>query len=111
MQPYAVVFRVPIIQLKKLQSFRSYSSEAPKGKSLTPIFLAVGAAGLAIGAYRYSQTAGAEPKNREKVFTGGDQGWVTLKVADVETLSHNTKRLRFEFPDKEAVSGLPVTCE
>lgn len=96
---------------KKLQSFRSYSSEAPKGKSLTPIYLAVGAAGLAIGGYRYTQTAGAEPKNREKAFTGGDQGWVNLKLAAVEDLSHNTKKFRFELPDKESVAGLPVTCE
>ncbi|KAL2007830.1 hypothetical protein VTN00DRAFT_7812 [Thermoascus crustaceus] len=91
------------------QSFRSYSSETPKGKSLTPIYLAVGAAGLAIGGYRYTQTAGAEPKNREKAFTGGDQGWVNLKLAAVEDLSHNTKKFRFELPDKESVAGLPVT--
>ncbi|KAF9889940.1 NADH-cytochrome b5 reductase [Aspergillus nanangensis] len=92
------------------QSFRKYSAEAaPKGKSLAPIYLTVGAAGLGAGLYRYQSSATAEaPIDRPKVFTGGDQGWVDLKLSEVEVLSHNTKRLRFEFPDKESVSGLNV---
>ncbi|KAL4806883.1 putative NADH-cytochrome b5 reductase [Aspergillus unguis] len=94
------------------QSFRQYSSEAPapKSKSLTAVYLAVGVAGIGTGLYRYnSGSAVAEaPKDRAKVFTGGDQGWVGLKVSNIETLSHNTKRVRFEFEDKEAVSGLHV---
>ncbi|KAL2797181.1 NADH-cytochrome b5 reductase 2 [Aspergillus keveii] len=94
------------------QSARQYSSEAPKGKSLAPVYLAVGLAGVGAGLYRYNSgaaTAVAEaPKDRPKVFTGGDQGWVDLKLSNIEILSHNTKRLRFEFADKEAVSGLHV---
>jgi F0F1-type ATP synthase membrane subunit c/vacuolar-type H+-ATPase subunit K len=97
------------------QSARQYSSEAPKGKSLAPVYLAVGLAGVGAGLYRYNSgaaTAVAEaPKDRPKVFTGGDQGWVDLKLSNIEILSHNTKRLRFEFADKEAVSGLHVACE
>jgi cytochrome-b5 reductase len=95
------------------QSARQYSTEAPKGKSLAPVYLTVGLAGLGVGLYRYqSSAATAEtPKERSKVFTGGDQGWVGLKLANTEILSHNTKRLRFEFEDKEAVSGLHVACE
>ena len=75
--------------------------------------MAVGLAGLGVGLYRYqSGAATAEaPAERPKVFTGGDQGWVNLKLSDIEILSHNTKRLRFEFPDKEAVSGLHIACE
>ncbi|KAH1656037.1 NADH-cytochrome b5 reductase [Aspergillus fumigatus] len=93
------------------QGFRKYSTEAPsKGKSsLAPIYLGVGLIGLGVGLYRYnSASAEAPPAERPKVFTGGDQGWVDLKLAQIENLSPNTKRLRFEFPDKEAVSGLHV---
>ncbi|KAI9931669.1 hypothetical protein ASPWEDRAFT_37473 [Aspergillus wentii DTO 134E9] len=92
------------------QSFRKYSTEAPKGgKSLAPVYISVGLAGLGVGLWRYnSGTANAEPKERPHVFTGGEQGWVDLKLANIEELSHNTKRLRFEFEDKEAVSGLQV---
>lgn len=50
----------------------------------------------------------AEPKERPKVFTGGDQGWIDLKLSEIETINHNTKRFRFELPDKEAVSGLHI---
>lgn len=76
---------------------------------MTPIYVGVGLAGLAAGIYRYSNSAVAEPKDRPKVFNGED--WVDLKLANIEVLSPNTKRLRFEFDDKEAVSGLPVACE
>lgn len=91
-----------------LQSFRKYSTEAPKKANLTPIYVGVGLAGLAAGLYRYSSSAVAEPKDRPKVFNGED--WVDLKLANIEVLSPNTKRLRFEYDDKEAVSGLPVAC-
>lgn len=76
-----------------------------------PIYAAVGATGLTVGLYRYYSAGAAEPKEREKVFKGGDQGWIDLKLAGIEVLNHNTKKLRFELPDKEAVSGMPVTCE
>lgn len=92
------------------QSFRKYSAEvAPKKSNLTPVYVGVGLAGLAAGVYRYSTGAVAEPKDRPKVFNGED--WVDLKLANIEVLSPNTKRLRFEYDDKEAVSGLPVACE
>ncbi|KDE80174.1 NADH-cytochrome b-5 reductase [Aspergillus oryzae 100-8] len=93
------------------QSFRKYSTEAPKAKSLAPIYTAVGLTGLSVGLYRYYYGAGATaeaPVERAKVFTGGDQGWVDLKLSEIEVLSHNTKRLRFEFEDKEAVSGVTI---
>ncbi|KAJ5964181.1 Riboflavin synthase-like beta-barrel [Penicillium vulpinum] len=90
------------------QSFRKYSADAaPKKSNLTPIYVGVGLAGLAAGLYRYNNTSAvAEPKDRPKVFNGED--WVDLKLAHIETLSPNTKRFRFEYDDKEAVSGLPV---
>ena len=94
------------------QSFRKYSAEAaPKKSNLTPIYIAVGLAGLGAGVYRYSNsaTATAEIKERPKVFNG--ENWVDLKLASIENLSHNTKKLRFEFEDPEAVGGLPVACQ
>ncbi|BDD54642.1 NADH-cytochrome b5 reductase [Monascus purpureus] len=92
------------------QSLRTYSTDAPKAKkSLAPIYATVGAVGLAVGLYRYNSAASTEPKERAKVFTGGDQGFISLKLAAVEDLSQDTKKFRFEFPDKEAVAGLPVT--
>jgi cytochrome-b5 reductase len=51
------------------------------------------------------QAVGVEPK---KAFTGGDQGFVSLKLSDVELVNHNTKRLRFELPEPDQVSGLHV---
>ncbi|EED16802.1 NADH-cytochrome b5 reductase, putative [Talaromyces stipitatus ATCC 10500] len=94
------------------QSFRKYSTEATaKGNNLKNIAFVVGALGVGTGVYRYMQSkpvTAEEIKERDKVFTGGDQGFVDLKLSDIEILSHNTKRYRFEFPDKEAVSGLHV---
>ncbi|KAA8642319.1 hypothetical protein EYZ11_002909 [Aspergillus tanneri] len=90
------------------QGFRKYSTEAPKKKSLAPIYATVGLTGVGVGLYRYNSGAATAPVDRAKVFTGGDQGWVDLKLSEVEVLNHNTKRLRFEFPDKEAVSGLHI---
>lgn len=97
---------------KHQQSFRQYATEAPKRRSLTPLYAGIVLTGAGVGLYRYnSGIATAEsPKQRESVFVGGDQGWVDLKLASVEEVSHNTKRLRFEFPDKEKVSGLAVAC-
>jgi cytochrome-b5 reductase len=46
-----------------------------------------------------------------KAFTGGDQGFLDLKLSNVETVNHNTKRFRFELPDKDQVSGLNIACE
>ncbi len=46
-----------------------------------------------------------------KVFTGGDQGFVSLRLDKVETINHNTKKFRFVFDDPNAVSGLNIACE
>jgi len=47
-------------------------------------------------------------KDAPKVFTGGDQGFVKLKLAKSEEVSHNARHLVFEFDDPNAVSGLSV---
>ena len=100
--------------LRNHQNFRKYSAEAaPKKSNLTPIYVSVGLAGVGVGLYSYSSGDSSAPaaiklEDRPKVFTGD---WVDLKLANIEILSHNTKRFRFEFEDKEAVSGLPVACQ
>jgi cytochrome-b5 reductase len=41
-------------------------------------------------------------------FTGGDQGWVGLRLESVENYNHNTKKFRFKLPEDDQVSGLHV---
>jgi cytochrome-b5 reductase len=53
-------------------------------------------------------TAGSGVEAR-KAFTGGDQGFISLKLEDVEIVNHNTKRLRFKLPEEDMVSGMQVT--
>ena len=48
----------------------------------------------------------AKPAN--SVFTGGDQGWIDLKLESVEELSHNAKKFRFALPKEDDVSGLQI---
>lgn len=43
-----------------------------------------------------------------KAFKGGDQGFISLELDNVENLSHNTKKFRFKLDDENSVSGLPV---
>lgn len=43
-----------------------------------------------------------------KAFTGGDQGFVSLKLEHTENINHNTKKLRFALPNEDDVSGLSV---
>lgn len=53
------------------------------------------------------QPASPPPK---KVFGRAGPAFVSLVLEDAEMVNHNTRRLRFRFEDKEAVSGLPLTC-
>ena len=55
-----------------------------------------------------AKAAPAEPK---KAFTGGDQGFIDLKLKDVEEYNHNTKKFVFELPEADQISGLNVACE
>jgi cytochrome-b5 reductase len=41
-------------------------------------------------------------------LTGGDQGWVSLKLEEVEIVNHNSKRFRFRLPEDDMTSGLHV---
>ncbi|KAL8979590.1 MAG: hypothetical protein Q9177_006102 [Variospora cf. flavescens] len=59
-------------------------------------------------AQRRGEGVANDGKPANKAFTGGDQGWIDLKLESVEELSQNTKKLRFALPDKDDVSGLQI---
>lgn len=50
-------------------------------------------------------------KESGRAFTGGDQGFIDLKLAEVTNINHNVKKFRFALPDEDDVSGLTITCE
>ncbi|PGH00785.1 NADH-cytochrome b5 reductase 2 [Polytolypa hystricis UAMH7299] len=93
---------------------RQASSQAAQPqKSKAPVYAGAALAAAAGAGFWFWQQQTSEvtkiaDKDRAKVFTGGDQGWVDLKLAQIETVSHNTKKFRFEFEDSEAVSGLHI---
>jgi hypothetical protein len=60
---------------------------------------------------RGKKEAAAPTAPAPKVFTGGDQGFVSLKLDAVEIINHNTKKFRFAFDDPESVSGLTIACK
>ncbi|KAK2589398.1 NADH-cytochrome b5 reductase, partial [Conoideocrella luteorostrata] len=96
---------------------RRYATESgsSQGGSSTFLYLAGGAA-LAGAGYFYFTGSGSVAAAKVKeaavpakpAFTGGDQGFVSLKLADIENVNHNTKRLRFELPESNNVSGLSI---
>ncbi|KAF1812137.1 ferredoxin reductase-like protein [Eremomyces bilateralis CBS 781.70] len=95
---------------------RRYASEAPKSGGGSNSLLIAGFLGAATaGGYYYltSDKAGAAKATApttpsEPVFKGGDQGFISLKLDKIETLTHNTKHFTFSFEDPNAVAGLPV---
>lgn len=96
-----------------MQQARRYATEsAPKSGSNAAIY-AIGAGALGAAGYWYfgsgSASKAAIPAAPPKpAFTGGDQGWISLKLAEVENVNHNTKRFRFELPEGDMVSGLQI---
>ncbi|GAM83106.1 hypothetical protein ANO11243_010920 [Dothideomycetidae sp. 11243] len=100
------------------RQIRRYATEAPKPSSNAAIYggLAVAAG---VGGYFYlnqseaKQLASAAQQKvstgpSKKIFTGGDQGFVSLKLDSVENINHNTKKFRFSLGDEEAISGVSV---
>ena len=108
----------------RTQCARSYATGAPSGSSsrssagagAAAAAAAVVAAGL--GGYGFlSSPPGARAEALDsahgaskKAFTGGDQGFVSLKLDSVETINHNVKRFRFALPESDMESGLAVAC-
>ncbi|CAI4219331.1 unnamed protein product [Parascedosporium putredinis] len=90
---------------------------APKSGTNAAVYIAA-AAGLGGAAYYFlsgspsgksvepSTVAAAAPG--APTFTGGSQGFIPLKVLSVEDISPNTKKLRFQLPEDNSVSGLTV---
>ncbi|KAB2580979.1 Oxidoreductase FAD/NAD(P)-binding protein [Lasiodiplodia theobromae] len=94
-------------------SVRRYATEAPKQSSNAALYGALGIVAAGAGYWYLNSSKGAAPalaasKPAEKTFKGGDQGFVSLVLEDVEVLSHNTKRFRFKLPAEDHVSGLNV---
>ncbi|KAL1845338.1 hypothetical protein VTK73DRAFT_653 [Phialemonium thermophilum] len=111
------------------QQLRRYANEAAPppppsaeggkgGGSKTFLYAAAGLGIAGAGYYFFSGTpaakkaeakvasaVGGEPK---KAFTGGDQGFLSLQLAEVHPVNHNTKRFRFKLPEEDMVSGLHV---
>ena len=52
----------------------------------------------------------AAPETK-KTFIGGEQGFVDLKLKEVQPYNHNTKKFIFELPEADHVSGLNVACK
>lgn len=102
-----------------MQHARRYATESGAKGGSNAVLIGAGAAGLAGAGYWYfsgtpavqkaeakvKQAVDAEPK---KAFTGGDQGFLSLKLAEIENVNHNTKRFRFELPEPDQVSGLHI---
>ncbi|KAL0474313.1 NADH-cytochrome b5 reductase [Neurospora intermedia] len=116
-------FRAAAPIKRSFQTRRSYATEPSKGGSSSTILLGAAAVGLAgAGAYFFSGAGAAKkaeasvkqvtekitPGEIKKAFVGGDQGWLSLKLEEVELVNHNTKRLRFRLPEDDMVSGLHV---
>jgi cytochrome-b5 reductase len=98
---------------------RRYATESgAKAGSSNAMLYAAGAAALGGAGYWFMSGTPAAQKVEAQVkaaagpatpaFTGGDQGWVSLKLSEIEIVNHNTKRLRFELPEADNVSGLHV---
>jgi cytochrome-b5 reductase len=52
--------------------------------------------------------AGNGGQTAKAALTGGDQGFIPLKLDSVETVNHNTKKFRFQLPEPDQVSGLHI---
>ncbi|KAL9100196.1 MAG: hypothetical protein Q9163_004402 [Psora crenata] len=115
--------------------FRRYAAGPSTSSSNTALY-ALGAAALGGGGYYYYSSARSKPKPESvapptsseqetipsntspsasalqaatsRAFTGGDQGFISLKLDSVEILNHNTKRFRFALPSSDDVSGLQI---
>lgn len=78
----------------------------------TPVQLgqSVGKSNPTSGRSGSSPSLASDSKPLNSTFTGGEQGWISLKLESVEKLSHNTNRFRFALPNPDDVSGLQIAC-
>ncbi|KAH6650057.1 hypothetical protein F5144DRAFT_588635 [Chaetomium tenue] len=117
--------------LKRQFQVRRYATEPPSAdpkKGNNTLLYGAAAAAVAGAGYYFLGGTPAAKKAEEKVkdassaaadklstsevkqaLTGGEQGWVSLKLEEVEVVNHNSKRLRFCLPEDDMVSGVHVT--
>ncbi|KXX80081.1 NADH-cytochrome b5 reductase 2 [Madurella mycetomatis] len=117
----------PIKRQFQVRRYATESTPSEPAKGGNTLLYVAGAAGLAGAGYYFLGGTPAAKKAEEKVkeassavseklpagevkkaFTGGDQGFVSLKLEEVEIVNHNSKRLRFRLPEDDMVSGLHV---
>ncbi|KAI6089233.1 ferredoxin reductase-like protein [Hypoxylon rubiginosum] len=105
--------------LKRNLLSRTYATEPTKSGSSNTLLYAAGALGVAGAGYWYlssspsGQAAAAKAKDvatgpPKKAFTGGDQGFISLLLKDVEIINDNTKKFIFKLPEDDQVSGMAV---
>jgi cytochrome-b5 reductase len=121
----------PAVLTKSQHVRRRYaSSQAPKtGGNNGLLYTGVALAAVS-GGYFYMRRgtsptgqAGNAPPSREAekvpeqtaapgkpAFTGGEQGFLSLKLEKSEIVNHNTKKLTFALPEGDMESGLHVAC-
>lgn len=77
-----------------------------KQASIPNLVVGIAAAGGLYTAYTYIRnSSSSEPR---KVFGSGLAGSLTLQQTEV--INHNTKRLRFAFPNAQDETGLTLVC-
>ncbi|KAI1138321.1 ferredoxin reductase-like protein [Hypoxylon sp. FL0543] len=70
----------------------------------------VAVAGTGLGLYYvYMRSIVYADSGAPKQIFGSGPAFVSLQLESAQTVNHNTKRLRFKFPEPEAVSGLTLT--
>ena len=87
--------------------YYAYSSNSTKAPN-PPQPSAIASAAKEKAAAAKEKAADTTSSTPNKAFTGGDQGFLSLKLESVEQVSHNTKRMRFSLPDSNDVSGMQV---
>jgi cytochrome-b5 reductase len=114
-------------KLTGAQQVRRYAStDAPKsGGSNGLLYTGVALAAVSGGYFymRRNGNAGDAPPSAEAskipastgqsakvAFTGGEQGFLSLKLDKSEVINHNTKKLTFLLPEADMESGLHVAC-
>lgn len=69
-----------------------------------------GQAGSAPPSAEAQKIPATSDKAAKAAFTGGEQGFLSLKLDKSEVINHNTKKLTFLLPEEDMESGLHVAC-
>ena len=109
----------------RAQGARSYATSGASAgsgsRTSAGIAGAAAAAAAGLGGYQlyllqrgggaaHTEALDSASSANKKAFTGGDQGFLSLKLDSVETVNHNVKKFRFALPESDMESGLSVAC-